>query len=93
MAGFSRSTVYRWERGQTRPRRAALKLLDRMIRESRAAMPQGKAFRFIDLFAGIGGCVEALTNGANASLRASGTSIPRKPTWPTTSASMRSPAT
>ena len=26
-----------------------------MIRESRAAMPQGKAFRFIDLFAGIGG--------------------------------------
>jgi DNA (cytosine-5)-methyltransferase 1 len=55
MAGFSRSTVYRWERGQTRPRRAALKLLDGMIRESRAAMPQGKAFRFIDLFAGIGG--------------------------------------
>ncbi len=55
MAGFSRSTVYRWERGQTRPRRAALKLLDGMIRESRAAKPHGKAFRFIDLFAGIGG--------------------------------------
>lgn len=55
MAGFSRSTVYRWERGQARPRRAALKLLDGMIRESRAAKPHGKSFRFIDLFAGIGG--------------------------------------
>lgn len=55
MAGFSRSTVYRWERGETRPRRAALKLLDGMVRESRAAKPHGKAFRFIDLFAGIGG--------------------------------------
>lgn len=55
MAGFSRSTVYRWERGQTRPRRAALKLLDGMIRESRAAKLHGKSFRFIDLFAGIGG--------------------------------------
>lgn len=59
LAGFSRSTVYRWERGLTRPRRAAVKLLDTMIRDSRAAKPQakspGKAFRFIDLFAGIGG--------------------------------------
>ncbi|MCB8828142.1 helix-turn-helix domain-containing protein, partial [Escherichia coli] len=59
LAGFSRSTVYRWERGQTRPRRAAVKLLDTMIRDSRAAKPQGKPpgknFRFIDLFAGIGG--------------------------------------
>jgi len=37
------------------PRRAALKLLDGMIRDSRTAKPHGKAFRFIDLFAGIGG--------------------------------------
>ncbi|MFY7851813.1 MAG: DNA (cytosine-5-)-methyltransferase, partial [Brevundimonas sp.] len=59
LAGFSRSTVYRWERGLTRPRLAAVQLLDTMIRDSRAAKPQtkspGKAFRFIDLFAGIGG--------------------------------------
>jgi len=58
-AGFSRSTVYRWERGLTRPRLAAVKLLDTMIRESRATKPKvkplGKSFRFIDLFAGIGG--------------------------------------
>jgi DNA (cytosine-5)-methyltransferase 1 len=54
-SGFSRRTVYRWEKGDVAPRRAALKLLDGMIRESRTAKPHGKAFRFIDLFAGIGG--------------------------------------
>lgn len=54
-SGFSRRTVYRWERGDVPPRRAALKLLDSMIRDSRTAKPHGKAFRFIDLFAGIGG--------------------------------------
>lgn len=32
-----------------------MKLLDRMVNESRAMKPHGKAFRFIDLFAGIGG--------------------------------------
>ncbi|MBR0552054.1 DNA (cytosine-5-)-methyltransferase [Stakelama marina] len=54
-SGFSRRTVYRWEKGDVPPRRAALKLLDGMIRESRAVRPHRKAFRFIDLFAGIGG--------------------------------------
>ncbi|WP_081096880.1 MULTISPECIES: DNA (cytosine-5-)-methyltransferase [Sphingomonadales] len=54
-SGFSRRTVYRWERGDVPPRSAAVKLLNGMIRESRAAKPHGKAFRFIDLFAGIGG--------------------------------------
>ncbi|MDF0546398.1 DNA (cytosine-5-)-methyltransferase [Sphingobium sp. H39-3-25] len=54
-SGFSRRTVYRWERGDVPPRRAALKLLDGIIRDSRTAKPHGKAFRFIDLFAGIGG--------------------------------------
>jgi DNA (cytosine-5)-methyltransferase 1 len=54
-SGFSRRTVYRWERGDVPPRRAALKLLDAMLRDSRTAKPHGKAFRFIDLFAGIGG--------------------------------------
>jgi DNA (cytosine-5)-methyltransferase 1 len=60
-AGFSRSTVYRWERGITPPRRAALRMLDDMLRRSRSpAAPVahkeiGSAFTFIDLFAGIGG--------------------------------------
>lgn len=59
-AGFSRSTVYRWERGITPPRRAALRMLDEMVRRGRAPVapivPEaGEGFTFIDLFAGIGG--------------------------------------
>lgn len=54
-AGFSRRTVYRWEKGDVAPRRLAVEKLKNMIRDSRAEKPHGKAFRFIDLFAGIGG--------------------------------------
>ena len=55
-SGFSRRTVYRWERGETAPRLAAIRLLKNMARDSRAAeLPAREAFRFIDLFAGIGG--------------------------------------
>lgn len=55
-SGFSRSTVYRWERGITPPRRAALRLLDTMLKEHRPIVrADASAFRFIDLFAGIGG--------------------------------------
>lgn len=57
-AGFSRSTVYRWERGITPPRRAALRLLDTLAKDHRSSVaisPNSEAFRFIDLFAGIGG--------------------------------------
>lgn len=63
-AGFSRSTVYRWERGITPPRRAALRMLNDMQRGSRSRspaapvlVPEGNTgtFTFIDLFAGIGG--------------------------------------
>jgi len=55
--GFSRRTVYRWEQGITPPRRAATRLLDTMVRDHRPTVPGagGDAFRFIDLFAGIGG--------------------------------------
>jgi DNA (cytosine-5)-methyltransferase 1 len=57
-AGFSRRTVYRWERGFSPPRRAALRLLDTMAKDhhgSAAVKAAGKGFTFIDLFAGIGG--------------------------------------
>jgi DNA (cytosine-5)-methyltransferase 1 len=59
-AGFSRSTVYRWERGITPPRRAAVRMLDDMLRRNRipaapAAVENTGTFTFIDLFAGIGG--------------------------------------
>lgn len=51
--GFAERTVYRWDAGETKPKRAILDLL-------RAAIPAGtesidSGFTFIDLFAGIGG--------------------------------------
>ena len=55
-AGFSRRTVYRWERGEAIPRLAAVRLLKSMARK-RPDVPASESggFRFIDLFAGIGG--------------------------------------
>ena len=56
MAGFSTRTLYRWENGEVRARRAATELLKRIVSERRAqAVRVEPAFRFIDLFAGIGG--------------------------------------
>jgi DNA (cytosine-5)-methyltransferase 1 len=47
--GSSRRTVYRWENGETVPRKAALHLFHERVEGHKAR------FRFIDLFAGIGG--------------------------------------
>ncbi len=56
MAGFSPRTLYRWENGEVQPRKAATALLERMIADRRDGADRGEpAFRFIDLFAGIGG--------------------------------------
>ena len=56
----SRSTVYRWEKGQIQADRLALKVIhERIARGSRAHSEQRGAFRFIDLFAGIGGMRKA----------------------------------
>ncbi len=55
-AGFSCRTVYRWERGETAPRLAAIRLLKSMGRKRLpVAANETGGFRFIDLFAGIGG--------------------------------------
>jgi DNA (cytosine-5)-methyltransferase 1 len=52
--GFSVRTLYRWEKGETEPRKAALTLLEKIV--SLKGLSQDKpSFRFIDLFAGIGG--------------------------------------
>lgn len=51
--GYSPSTIYRWERGETKPRTAAVRALETMAL-FRPEEPQDAAFRFIDLFAGIG---------------------------------------
>jgi DNA (cytosine-5)-methyltransferase 1 len=52
--GYGERTVYRWEAGETKPRRAVLDLL-RALKRSNDPQPQARAFTFIDLFAGIGG--------------------------------------
>lgn len=58
--GYSPSTVYRWERGETAPKAAVYRALETLIRYSRPEPSTQRAndetaFRFIDLFAGIGG--------------------------------------
>ncbi|MBA4204409.1 MAG: DNA (cytosine-5-)-methyltransferase [Polymorphum sp.] len=51
--GFDERTVYRWESGDTSPRKPVMELLRRKVA---CKGPAGTgAFRFIDLFAGIGG--------------------------------------
>jgi len=55
LGGWSHRTLYRWERGETTPRRAVVELLHRIADERKAAYSGGTDFRFIDLFAGIGG--------------------------------------
>lgn len=54
-AGFSPRTVYRWESGETMPRKAAMRLLRDRVEGKSAGLHPEATFRFIDLFAGIGG--------------------------------------
>lgn len=54
--GFSVSTLYRWERGDAAPRQAAVFMLQELVRNHHPEPDDKKAtFRFVDLFAGIGG--------------------------------------
>jgi DNA (cytosine-5)-methyltransferase 1 len=54
--GYNRRTVYRWERGDSEPRKAVIAHLQSMIREESASYKlDSPPFTFIDLFAGIGG--------------------------------------
>lgn len=50
--GYGLRTMYRWENGETEPRRAAVECLRGIIRAKRQT---GGSFNFIDLFTGIGG--------------------------------------
>ena len=55
LSGYSSKTIHRWENGG-KPRRAVLEALQQLVREqSVIALPRSTSFRFIDLFAGIGG--------------------------------------
>lgn len=53
--GFSARTIYRWERGDCQPRKAALHYLNTLVSGPLPAGREAPTFRFIDLFAGIGG--------------------------------------
>ena len=53
--GFSARTIYRWERGECQPRKAAMHYLNTVVMDSPSRQRQSPGFRFIDLFAGIGG--------------------------------------
>ena len=55
--GYSLKTIQRWEGGDAKPRRIALEFLHSVREKSASAVPKNGAreFRFIDLFAGIGG--------------------------------------
>ncbi len=59
LLGFSARTIYRWERGEAVPRKVALQCLRSMVRDERAPQAEHPTFRFIDLFAGIGGLRKA----------------------------------
>jgi DNA (cytosine-5)-methyltransferase 1 len=52
--GYSASTVYRWERGEIEPKAPIYRTLE-MIAKLTPTASNDAAFRFIDLFAGIGG--------------------------------------
>lgn len=53
--GFSARTVYRWDRGEVEPRPTILRALNELVRAGRPPAPERPAFKFVDLFAGIGG--------------------------------------
>ena len=56
LLGYTTRTVYRWERGESEPRKAAVEQLRSAVREPVASYETGRPeFTFIDLFAGIGG--------------------------------------
>lgn len=53
--GFSARTLYRWDRGESVPRKAALHILRDLAASYSSNVNAHKSFSFIDLFAGIGG--------------------------------------
>lgn len=61
LTGKSKSTVYRWEKGQIQADKLALKVINERIAHATRghSSKPGAAFRFIDLFAGIGGMRKA----------------------------------
>ncbi|WP_330872728.1 DNA (cytosine-5-)-methyltransferase [Pseudomonas sp. MMS21 TM103] len=55
LTGKSKSTVYRWEKGQVPAEKLAIKVINERISRSGTTRKDDSDFCFIDLFAGIGG--------------------------------------
>jgi len=53
--GYTERTLLRWDSGETRPRQAAITALQGLLNKRMLPGAQYPSFRFIDLFAGIGG--------------------------------------
>jgi DNA (cytosine-5)-methyltransferase 1 len=54
LTGYAERTVYRWENGKSSPKKAIFDLLN-LHKDKVTKISQVKTFKFIDLFAGIGG--------------------------------------
>lgn len=55
IVGFSVRTLYRWERGESKPRKAAIELMKKIAFNAIPSDQNRNQFAFVDLFAGIGG--------------------------------------
>src|SRR6266540_4359246 len=53
--GYSSKTIHRWESGRGVPRRAVFECLRGLLQAEKPPQSPNHSFRFIDLFAGIGG--------------------------------------
>lgn len=53
--GYSERTIYRWEQGEVSARKSAITTLRKIVEAKQPYRTQRPVFKFIDLFAGIGG--------------------------------------